>query len=80
MEIQSIDIFMEYWGSVRQRKIRVIDRIPDERLEWTYGDGRWTFGDIIRHLAGIERDMYAETVAGRYGLTEEEVHARSPRA
>ncbi len=27
--------------------------------------GRWTAGDQVRHLAGIERWMYAETVLGR---------------
>ena len=27
--------------------------------------GAFTFGDLIRHLATIERYMYAETVAGR---------------
>jgi uncharacterized damage-inducible protein DinB len=65
MEIRSIEVFLDYWASVRQRTIRVIDRIPDGALEWSIAPGRWSFGDMIRHLAGIERDMYAETVAGR---------------
>lgn len=65
MEIRSIDVFLEYWGSVRKRTMRVVDLVPEDQLEWTYAAARWTFGDIIRHLAGIERDMYAETVAGR---------------
>jgi uncharacterized damage-inducible protein DinB len=34
-------------------------------MEWSPGEGRWTFGDTVRHLAGIERWMYAENVHGR---------------
>jgi len=29
-------------------------------IEWTYADGKFTFGDLIRHLATIERYIYAE--------------------
>lgn len=57
--------FTPYWNSVRERTRRVVLLIPDEDLEWTYAVGRWTFGDLVRHLAGIERGMYAETVSGR---------------
>ncbi|MGQ0650609.1 MAG: DinB family protein [Gemmatimonadaceae bacterium] len=57
--------FLDYWTSVRKRTMRVASCIPPDRLEWAAADGRWSFGDILRHLAGIERGMYAETVAGR---------------
>lgn len=65
MEILSAGPFADYWDSVRGRTKRVITAIPPEQLEWTPGPRRWSFGDIIRHLAGIERDMYAENVQGR---------------
>lgn len=65
MEIRSATQFAEYWAGVRGRTRRLIVLIPHERLEWTYAVGRWTLGDIARHLAGIERDMYAENVLGR---------------
>lgn len=65
MEIRSIEQFLEYWESVRGRTRRVIARIPPDRLEWTYRPDRFTLGDLVRHLATIERYMYAETVAGR---------------
>jgi uncharacterized damage-inducible protein DinB len=57
--------FLDYWSSVRSRTRRLIPLIPSDKLEWSPGEGRWTFGDTIRHLAGIERWMYAETVHGR---------------
>ena len=57
--------FLDYWDSVRGRTRRVVACIPPDRLEWTYRAGSFTFGDLVRHLAAIERYMYAETVAGR---------------
>jgi uncharacterized damage-inducible protein DinB len=50
---------------VRGRTRRLIPLIPPDQLEWNPGDGRWTFGDQVRHLAGIERWMYGETLHGR---------------
>ena len=65
MEIRSAAQFLEYWDSFRARTRRVITCIPPDRLEWTYRTGAFTFGDLVRHLATIERYMYAETVTGR---------------
>jgi DinB superfamily len=65
MQIQSAAQFLEYWNTLRGRTRRVVQCIPPERLEWTYRSGQFSLGDIVRHLAAIERYMYAETVAGR---------------
>ena len=65
MEITKIQPFLDYWQSVRGRTKRVIGSIPAERMDWTYMPGKFTFADIIRHLATIERYMYAETVKGK---------------
>ncbi len=65
MEIRSIGPFLDYWASIRGRTRRVVACIPSDRLEWTYRPGKFTLGDLVRHLATIERFMYAETVAGR---------------
>jgi uncharacterized damage-inducible protein DinB len=65
MEVRSVAQFLEYWSSLRGRTLRVIACIPPERLEWSHRPGAFTFGDLVRHLATIERYMYAETVAGR---------------
>ncbi len=65
MQITTIAPFLDYWRGVRERTRRVALVIPADRVEWSHASGRWTFGDIIRHLAGIERDMYAENVHGR---------------
>jgi uncharacterized damage-inducible protein DinB len=65
MEIRSISQFLEYWDNLRGRTRRVVTCIPPERLEWSQRDGAFTLGDLVRHLATIERYMYAETVVGR---------------
>ncbi len=60
MEITDIHEFLKYYEKIRSRTLNVISHIPEEQLEWTYQKGKFTFGDIIRHLACIERHMYAE--------------------
>jgi uncharacterized damage-inducible protein DinB len=65
MEIQQLPVFLDYWESVRARTRRVALCIPPAEIEWAPGSGRWTLGDVLRHLVGIERWMYAETVSGR---------------
>ena len=65
MEIRSVAEFLDYWTNLRGRTRRVVTCIPPERLEWTPRPGAFTLGDLVRHLATIERYMYAETIAGR---------------
>lgn len=42
--------------------MKVIRDIPLEEFNWTYKEGKFSFADLIRHLASIERYMYAENV------------------
>ena len=65
MEIKSVASFLDYYQKIRARTKKVIVVVPPEHLEWTYQEGKYTIGDIIRHIACIERYMYAETIAGR---------------
>ena len=62
MPEKSIEIgsFLAYFEKVRDRTLRVARVIPRDRLEWTYREGKFTFGDILRHLGAIERHMFAE--------------------
>ena len=60
MEISSIDGFLDYFRSVRRRTRAVAACVPDEHLEWRAGPDRFSAGDLIRHLAGTERWMWAE--------------------
>ena len=63
--IDDVASFVEYWRKVRGRTSRLLDLVPAEDLEWSYKEGKYSFGDIFRHLPGIERYMYAENVRHR---------------
>ncbi|MEP6494350.1 MAG: DinB family protein [bacterium] len=65
MEVTHITPFLQYLDRVHERTRRIVECVRDEDLEWSAGPGRFTAGDMIRHLAGIERFMYAETVHDR---------------
>ncbi len=65
MRIDDSGTFVEYWRGVRQRTRRLLPVAPADRLEWEIAPGRWTLGDLFRHLAAIERWMYGENVQGR---------------
>lgn len=64
MEIRDLNTFLDYLRSVHERTRKVIMCIPPADLEWAPTEGKFTFGDLVRHLAGIERYMYGETVQG----------------
>ena len=57
--------FLETLDSVHKRTRRVIECVPRDELEWRPAAGKFSFGDLVRHLANIERWMYAENVKGK---------------
>ena len=65
MEIRTIQPFLKYFGNLRERTLRVARCIPPDHVEWTYAPGKFTLGDLLRHLAVTERYMFAENVQGR---------------
>lgn len=65
MRFDDIDVFLEYYGKVRARTKRVLAVIPDDRWDWTPIPRKFTFADLVRHIAAIERFMYAENAHGR---------------
>jgi uncharacterized damage-inducible protein DinB len=65
MQIQDLGVFLEYLDRVHQRTVRVVRCIPADKLEWSYREGKFTLGDLVRHVAAIERYMFAETIQGK---------------
>jgi uncharacterized damage-inducible protein DinB len=65
MEIRSLETFLDYLKSVHGRTRRIVECIPPADLEWAPAPGKFSFGDVVRHLAAIERWMYGETVRGK---------------
>lgn len=65
MEIRTIQPFLHYFGNVRERTMRVARCVPPEKIDWTYAQGKFTLGDLLRHIAVAERFMWAETLSDR---------------
>jgi uncharacterized damage-inducible protein DinB len=65
MQIQDSSVFLDYFDKIHHRTMRVARLIPADKLDWTYREGKFTLGDLVRHIAAINRYMFAETVAGR---------------
>jgi uncharacterized damage-inducible protein DinB len=65
MQIENLDVFLDYLDKVHQRTMRVVRCIPPDKLDWTFQAGKFTLGDLLRHMAAIERYMFAETIAGK---------------
>ena len=68
MEFTNPESFFNYYSKVKKRTRRLFEIIPPDKIEWTYQEGKFTIGDLIRHIANIERFLYAETVAQRPSL------------
>lgn len=52
--------FVSYFDRVRERTMRVAALVPEEKVEWSWRAGKFTLGDLMRHLAATERYMFAE--------------------
>ena len=68
MEIQTIKPFLQYFHNIRERTMRVARCIPPDKIEWTYAEGRFTLGDLLRHIAATERYLFAENIQGKPSL------------
>lgn len=64
----NLEEFSNYWQSVHTRTARLLPLIPEEKLEWRPAEDSFSFGDLIRHLAGIERFMFIEVAIGGQNL------------
>ncbi len=65
MSSQSLTEFLDYFEKVHARTVRVLRCIPPDKIEWTYHEGKFTLGDLARHIAAIERNMFAENAQGK---------------
>jgi uncharacterized damage-inducible protein DinB len=64
MEIRTIQPFLQYFGNVRERTMRVARCVPPEKIDWSYAPGKFTLGDQLRHIAVTERYLFAENIQG----------------
>jgi uncharacterized damage-inducible protein DinB len=76
--------FIRYYESIRERTLRFIAPIPPEQIDFSRHPGKYTLGDLIRHLGSTERMFVEVLLDGRWaypghgrelGATKEEAIA-----
>jgi len=65
MEIHSIEEYLKYFENIRRRTMNVAACVPEQQIEWRPRPRTFSIGDTLRHIAAMERWMFAENVAGR---------------
>jgi uncharacterized damage-inducible protein DinB len=56
---------VDYLAKVRGRTLRVVRCIPADKLEWAPRAGRFSLGDLARHIAGAGRYLFVENALQR---------------
>ena len=64
MQISNVQSFLEYFSKIRERTMRVVACIPPDKIEWRAAEGKFTLGDVARHIAATERNVFAECACG----------------
>ena len=65
MEILTIVPFLKYFSGIRERTMSVARLVPPDKIDWSCAAGKFTLGDLLRHLAVTERYMWAENIQGK---------------
>jgi uncharacterized damage-inducible protein DinB len=65
VEIQNLPVFLDYFDKVHERTMRVARCIPPDKVDWSPREGKFTLGDLARHIAATGRYIFAETVQGK---------------
>ena len=62
MVVSDIKEFLDYYTKLRGRTKKLVELAPPSQIEWRYRNEKFSIGDTIRHIASIERNLYAEVV------------------
>jgi uncharacterized damage-inducible protein DinB len=65
MEIRGVGEFLNYFNKVHQRTMNVVSAIPRDRVDWQFREGKFTLGDLVRHIAATNRYIFVEVARGR---------------
>jgi uncharacterized damage-inducible protein DinB len=64
MEIRDIGEFLNYFNKVHQRTMNVVRAIPPDKMDWQFRQGKFTLGDLVRHMATANRYIFVEVARG----------------
>ena len=63
-----VNSFIKQYQSIRKRTMKLIEVVQPQHLDFAYKKEKFTIADQIRHIAAIERHLFAETAAGRKNI------------
>lgn len=55
---------IDYFERVRARTMRVVACVPPSAVDWTHRPGKFTIGDLMRHLASMTEEQVKERSRG----------------
>lgn len=64
--LTSMSNFARYFENVRERTLRFIAPIPPDQIDFARHAGKFTLGDLIRHVASTERMFVEAALDGRW--------------
>jgi uncharacterized damage-inducible protein DinB len=65
--ITSVQDFVKYFKSIRRRTLNYVETIPPVQIDWQPAEGRFTCGDLVRHLSATEK-MYVDVMIDNHWL------------
>lgn len=65
MDMKTVQGFIKYYERTRETTKRAIAVIPPDQLDFSYMEGKFTFGDLVRHIAAVERHIFAQIADGK---------------
>ena len=55
-----------HWRVVRRGLVAALDKLSDDQLDFVPGEGLWSLGTIVRHIANAEEGWFRYTVTREY--------------
>lgn len=59
-----VDEFLGYLSKVHKRTQAIVNLLPADKLDWTYRPGKFSAGDLVRHIALTERYLFVQVAQG----------------
>jgi len=64
VDISDTGEFLTYFNKVHARTMTAVQCIPPDRVDWTFREGKFSIGDLVRHIAAANRYIFVETARG----------------
>jgi len=60
---------IRHLDSVRKRTLKYLEAVPESMMDWRPGEGKFSVGDIIRHLGSAELMFYRAITESEWGYS-----------